>query len=118
MGRIESTTSKDDLKEKFEKYGAIKEISTHQKKNGYGWQSISFKSQLISFWLFFFSDRMKFGFVTFKSAKDAYNTIDGSASDPAINVYDVSFGGRRAFCKESYLDLGIWQNKNENNLMQ
>lgn len=49
---------------------------------------------------------MKFGFVTFKSAKDAYNTIDGSASDPAINTYDISFGGRRAFCKESYLDLG------------
>lgn len=49
---------------------------------------------------------MKFGFVTFKSAKDAYNTIDGSASDPALNAYDISFGGRRAFCKESYLDLG------------
>lgn len=49
---------------------------------------------------------MKFGFVTFKCAKDAYNTIDCSANDPTINVYDVSFGGRRAFCKESYLDLG------------
>lgn len=52
---------------------------------------------------------MKFGFVTFKSAKDAYNTIDGSASDPALNTYDISFGGRRAFCKESYLDLGNWK---------
>lgn len=51
---------------------------------------------------------MKFGFVTFKSAKDAYNTIDGSATDQAINMYDISFGGRRAFCKESYLDLGTW----------
>lgn len=34
VGRIETTTSKDELKKKFEKYGAIKEISTHQKKNG------------------------------------------------------------------------------------
>lgn len=50
--------------------------------------------------------RMKFGFVTFKSAKDAYNTIDGSSADSTINTYDISFGGRRAFCKESYLDLG------------
>ncbi|KAG4067951.1 hypothetical protein HA402_010637 [Bradysia odoriphaga] len=82
VGRIETTTSKEDLKKKFEKYGPIKEISTHQKKNG-----------------------MKFGFVTFKSAKDAYNTIDGSAADSSISTYDISFGGRRAFCKESYLDL-------------
>lgn len=58
------------------------------------------------FLLFSFTTRMKFGFVTFKTAKDAYKTIDVSASDPALSVYDISFGGRRAFCKESYLDLG------------
>lgn len=107
MGRIETTTSKEDLKKKFEKYGPIKEISTHQKKNG--WVSsyaICTDGGFDCCGFLFFLIRMKFGFVTFKSAKDAYNTIDGSAGDSAINAYDISFGGRRAFCKESYLDLG------------
>lgn len=51
---------------------------------------------------------MKFGFVTFDNAKDAYRAIDCSTRDETINMYDVSFGGRRAFCKSTYLDLGIY----------
>lgn len=49
---------------------------------------------------------MKFGFVTFESANDAYRAIDNSSGDSTINMYDISFGGRRAFCKASYMDLG------------
>lgn len=51
---------------------------------------------------------MKFGFVTFDNAKDAYRAIDCSTRDETINMYDVSFGGRRAFCKSTYLDLGTY----------
>ena len=49
---------------------------------------------------------MKFGFVTYERAKDAYTAIDKSSCDASIKMYDISFGGRRAFCKQSYLDLG------------
>lgn len=49
---------------------------------------------------------MKYGFVTFDRAQDAYQVIDSSQRDPTINIYDISFGGRRAFCKASYADLG------------
>lgn len=52
------------------------------------------------------SSRLKFGFVTYANAKDAYRAIDCSTKDPLINMYDVSFGGRRAFCKSVYMDLG------------
>lgn len=53
-----------------------------------------------------FLSRLLFGFVTYAFAKDAYRAIDCSMKDPIINMYDVSFGGRRAFCKSMYLDLG------------
>lgn len=49
---------------------------------------------------------MKYGFVTYDRAQDAYQVIDSSQRDPSINIYDISFGGRRAFCKASYADLG------------
>jgi len=49
---------------------------------------------------------MKYGFVTFENSKDAFAAIDNSTRDPEINIYDVSFGGRRGFCRSSYADLG------------
>lgn len=51
---------------------------------------------------------MKYGFVTFARPCDAYTAIDSSKRNPAISHYDVSFGGRRAFCREKYFDLGKW----------
>lgn len=37
---------------------------------------------------------------------DAYTAIDDSPKNSAICHYDISFGGRRAFCREKYFDLG------------
>lgn len=57
----------------------------------------------------FFSRRMnewKYGFVTFERPSDAYRAIDDSKNNPQIQHYDISFGGRRAFCREKYFDLG------------
>ncbi|XP_061395092.1 uncharacterized protein LOC133330703 [Musca vetustissima] len=82
VGRIEQETTKDMLRRKFLPYGTIKQISIHYKDTG-----------------------MKYGFVTFERSQDAFNAIDNSTRDPQINMYDVSFGGRRAFCRASYADL-------------
>ncbi|XP_036323451.1 uncharacterized protein LOC118737200 [Rhagoletis pomonella] len=82
VGRIEEETTKEMLRRKFLPYGIIKQISIHYKDNG-----------------------MKYGFVTYERSKDAFTVIDSSARDPVINMYDISFGGRRAFCRSSYADL-------------
>lgn len=52
---------------------------------------------------------MRYGFVTFARPCDAYTAIDDSSKNLAIRHYDVSFGGRRAFCREKYFDLGELQ---------
>lgn len=49
---------------------------------------------------------MKYGFVTFDRAQDAFKAIDSGSRDPKVNMYDISFGGRRAFCRATYADLG------------
>ncbi|EDW16717.2 uncharacterized protein LOC6575242 [Drosophila mojavensis] len=82
VGRIEADTTKEMLRRKFLPYGNIKQITIHYKENG-----------------------MKYGFVTFERAQDAFTAIDTSARDAQINMYDISFGGRRAFCRASYADL-------------
>lgn len=82
VGRIEQETTKDMLRRKFLQYGTIKQISIHYKDTG-----------------------MKYGFVTFERSEDAFTAIDTSTRDPQINMYDVSFGGRRAFCRATYADL-------------
>lgn len=52
--------------------------------------------------------RAKYGFVTFEKPQDAYKAIDCSSKDPVLSEYDVSFGGRRAFCRTEYADLGMY----------
>lgn len=44
--------------------------------------------------------------MTFEKPQDAYKAIDSSSGDPNLAEYDVSFGGRRAFCRTEYADLG------------
>ncbi|CAO1434114.1 unnamed protein product [Diamesa serratosioi] len=82
VGRIEENTTKEELKSKFVSYGPINKVSFHFKDTG-----------------------LKYGFITFEKAENAYSAIDSSSKDPSINHYDVSFGGRREFCRQTYADL-------------
>lgn len=41
-------------------------------------------------------------------ARDAWSAVEAANSFPQ---YDVGFGGRRAFCRQSYADLGEYINK-------
>ncbi|KAJ8715729.1 hypothetical protein PYW07_010211 [Mythimna separata] len=47
-------------------------------------------------------DGLRYGFVTYQRARDAWSAVEASSSFPQ---YDVGFGGRRAFCRQSYADL-------------
>lgn len=51
-----------------------------------------------------FSDN--YGFVTFLNKLDAYEAVEHGNDDPFYPKYDLSFGGRREFCKTTYSDLG------------
>ena len=57
------------------------------------------------YFLFSFS-RDNYGFVTFDSKKDAFSAIEHGNDDTSYPKVDLCFGGRRAFCKEKYADLG------------
>lgn len=48
----------------------------------------------------------RYGFVTFDEPADAFKAIESAKQDPMLDMYDVGFGGRRAFCGASYADLG------------
>uniref|UniRef100_A0A182PG81 RRM domain-containing protein n=1 Tax=Anopheles epiroticus TaxID=199890 RepID=A0A182PG81_9DIPT len=82
VGRLESCTRKEDLMHKFLPYGKIVKITLHVKANG-----------------------SRYGFVTFEKPQHAYAAIDARGTDPNLRNYDVSFGGRRAFCRTQYADL-------------
>lgn len=47
--------------------------------------------------------RSRYGFVTYQRARDAWTAVEAANTFPQ---YDVGFGGRRAFCRQSYADLG------------
>ena len=55
---------------------------------------------------FFFRDN--YGFVTFHNKKDAFSAIEHGNDDTSYPRVDLCFGGRRAFCKEKYADLGMY----------
>lgn len=82
VGRIEPETTKEILRRKFIPFGPIKNITIHYKDTG-----------------------MKYGFVTFEKSEDAFRVIDSGSKNESIQNYDISFGGRRAFCRTSYADL-------------
>lgn len=50
--------------------------------------------------------RDNYGFVTFKNRDEAYQAVENGNEDPSLPHYDLCFGGRRAFCKVQYSDLG------------
>lgn len=51
--------------------------------------------------------RDNYGFVAFRYKVDAYEAVEHGNDDPSLPKVDLCFGGRRAFCKEKYSDLGI-----------
>lgn len=107
VGRIEADTTKELLRRKFLPYGSIKQITIHYKENGYvDNRETTLKVCSVNLINFLLLNSMKYGFVTFERAQDAFTAIDTSPRDALINMYDISFGGRRAFCRASYADLG------------
>ena len=55
---------------------------------------------------YFPSSRDNYGFVTFRNKADAFTAIEQGNDDTSYPKVDLCFGGRRAFCKEKYSDLG------------
>ncbi|XP_019872715.2 uncharacterized protein LOC109600958 isoform X2 [Aethina tumida] len=82
VGRIASSTTKEDLRKRFSKFGPITNVSLHFRDHG-----------------------DNYGFVTFKNKYDAYEALEHGNDDPYLPKYDLSFGGRRIFCQTSYSDL-------------
>lgn len=52
-------------------------------------------------------NRDNYGFVTFAYKNDAYEAVEHGNDDSSQPRYDLCFGGRRAFCKVKYADLGM-----------
>ncbi|KAL3268091.1 hypothetical protein HHI36_007218 [Cryptolaemus montrouzieri] len=82
VGKIAPKTTKQDLYRRFSRFGPIKTISLHFRDHG-----------------------DNYGFVTFEHNLDAYEAIEHGNDDPYDIQYDLSFGGRRLFCKTTYSDL-------------
>lgn len=55
---------------------------------------------------FYFYSSTRYGFVTFEEPSEAFNAIETAKDDPQLKMFDIGFGGRRAFCGASYADLG------------
>ncbi|CAB3258515.1 unnamed protein product [Arctia plantaginis] len=79
VGRLEKNITKAHLRNLFSKFGAVMEVRLHSKEDG-----------------------SRYGFVTYQRARDAWSAVEAANTFPQ---YDVGFGGRRAFCRQSYADL-------------
>ncbi|XP_046648283.1 peroxisome proliferator-activated receptor gamma coactivator 1-alpha-like [Daphnia pulicaria] len=82
VGKLADGTTRSDLRQRFEPFGPVVDISLHFRERG-----------------------DNYGFVTFSYKVDAYEAVEHGNDDPHLPKYDLSFGGRRAFCKETYADL-------------
>ncbi|XP_045455259.1 uncharacterized protein LOC123664936 [Melitaea cinxia] len=79
VGRLDKDITKLGLKSQFVKFGPITEVRLHSKEDG-----------------------SRYGFLTFQRPMDAWSAVEAGKTFPQ---YDVGFGGRRAFCRQSYADL-------------
>ncbi|XP_022128822.2 uncharacterized protein LOC111002869 [Pieris rapae] len=79
VGRLEQDITKSVLRSQFSKFGPVTEVRLHSKEDG-----------------------SRYGFVTYQRPRDAWSAVEAASSFPQ---YDVGFGGRRAFCRQSYADL-------------
>lgn len=66
--------------------------------------NLTMKSKISKPFISSFSDN--YGFVTFAYKNDAYEAVEHGNDNPTLPRYDLCFGGRRAFCKVKYADLG------------
>ncbi|CAG9761015.1 unnamed protein product [Ceutorhynchus assimilis] len=82
VGKINSETTKKELRRKFQKFGPINRITLHFREIG-----------------------ENYGFVTFKYKEDAHAAYEHGNDDLDHAYYKISFGGRRDFCKSAYSDL-------------
>jgi len=90
VGKIQEGTLKDDLRKRFQVFGPISDISLHFRDHG-----------------------ENYGFVTFQYKVDAYAAVEHGNDDTSQPIYDLCFGGRRAFCKEKYYDMDDVEEKDE-----
>ncbi|CAK1594690.1 unnamed protein product [Parnassius mnemosyne] len=79
VGKLEKDITKSTLRGLFCKFGPVTEVRLHTKEDG-----------------------SRYGFVTYRKSRDAWAAVEAASSFPQ---YDVGFGGRRAFCRQSYADL-------------
>lgn len=86
VGGISSSTSKDNLRRRFQMFGPITNVSVHFREYG-----------------------DNYGFVTYVYKTDAYKAVEHGNDDPMLPKYDLSFGGRRIFCRTHYSDLDNMQ---------
>jgi len=88
VGKIEEGTLKADLRNRFEQFGPIVDVSIHFRERG-----------------------DNYGFITFENKEDAYKAVEHGNDDENLPRYDICFGGRRAFCKEKYFDMDYVEDK-------
>ncbi|GAB1604969.1 uncharacterized protein LOC115228566 [Argonauta hians] len=90
VGKLPLNYTSNQLKELFSKWGPVEKVSLH------------FREQ-----------QDNYGFVTFYHQSDAYLSMDATSKIENF-PFDVCFGGRRTFCKESYADLdGLVEDEEE-----
>jgi len=82
VGNIAEGILKSDLRNRFETFGPILDISLHFRERG-----------------------VNYGFLTFKNIEDAKEAIEHGNDEIEKPKYDLCFGGRRKFCREEYYDL-------------
>jgi peroxisome proliferator-activated receptor gamma coactivator-related protein 1 len=82
VGKISNDMTRRDLRELFDCFGDIEEVSVHFREDG-----------------------DNYGFVTFCYTCDAYAAIERGNSIHGMEHFDLCFGGRREFCKSDYADL-------------
>ncbi|XP_022611483.1 peroxisome proliferator-activated receptor gamma coactivator-related protein 1-like [Seriola dumerili] len=84
VGRIRSSMTHDELRERFTQFGDVECVSLHFRDRG-----------------------DHYGFVTFYNMEDAFAAIDngGKLRKPDELPFDICFGGRRQFCNSNYSDL-------------
>lgn len=82
VGKIPNDYTRKKLYSRFQRFGAIEEVSLHFREHG-----------------------DNYGFVTYEYTCDAYAAIEKGNAIPGEDRFDLCFGGRRQFCATEYADL-------------